>query len=86
MAAERDYYSGAFLDWFPGNIQDLNSIAGVLQCPPAVKEQYNEKARLSRESETRHFAAHYSLSPVSGKSPTECLYSLVSQITTSKNE
>ena len=44
MVADKDYYSGAFLDWFPGNIQDLNSISGVLQCPPAAMKQYNETA------------------------------------------
>lgn len=44
MTADRDYYSGAFLDWFPGNIQHLNSIACVLQCPPAAQQQYNETA------------------------------------------
>lgn len=60
MTADRDYYSGAFLDWFPGNIQHLNSIACVLQCPPAAQQQYNEtagRAEQSRDSETRHFAA-----------------------------
>lgn len=64
MTADRDYYSGAFLDWFPGNIQHLNSIACVLQCPPAAQQQYNEtagRAEQSRDSETRHFAAHSSL-------------------------
>lgn len=44
MTADRDYNSGAFLDWFPGNIQHLNSIASVLQCPPAAQRQYNETA------------------------------------------
>lgn len=44
MTADRDYYSGAFLDWFPGNIQHFNSIACVLQCPPAAQQQYNETA------------------------------------------
>lgn len=44
MTADGDYYSGAFLDWFPGNIQHLNSIASVLQCPPAARQQYNETA------------------------------------------
>lgn len=44
MTEDRDYYSGAFLDWFPGNIQHLNSIACVLQCPPAAQQQYNETA------------------------------------------
>lgn len=61
MTADRDYYSGAFLDWFPGNIQHLNSIACVLQCPPAAQQQYNEtagRAQQSRGSETRHLAAH----------------------------
>lgn len=41
MTADRDYYSGAFLDWFQGNIQHF-SIACVLQCPPAAQQQYNE--------------------------------------------
>lgn len=41
MTADRDYYSGAFLDWFPGNIQHF-SIACVLLCPPAAQQQYNE--------------------------------------------
>lgn len=35
---------GAFLDWLPGNTQHLNSIAGVLQCPPAAQRQNNETA------------------------------------------
>lgn len=49
MTADRDYYSGAFLDWFPGNIQHLDSITSVLQCPPAAQQQYNETAGI------RHF-------------------------------
>ena len=49
MTADRDYYSGAFLDWFPGNIQHLNSIASVLQCPPAA-QQYNETAGRAEQS------------------------------------
>lgn len=50
MTADRDYYSGAFLDWFPGNIQHLNSIASVLQCPPAAQQQYNETAGRAEQS------------------------------------
>ena len=53
MTADRDYYSGAFLDWFPGNIQHLNSIASVLQCPPAAQRQYNETAEQSRAEQSR---------------------------------
>lgn len=58
MTADRDYYSGAFLDWFPGNIQHLNSITCVLRCPPAAQQQHNETAG---RAETRHLAAHSSL-------------------------
>lgn len=75
MTADRDYYSGAFLDWFPGNIQHLNSIACVLQCPPAAQQQYNEtagRAGQSRDSETRHFAAHSSLYNEGGSSDFTC--------------
>lgn len=39
---DRDYYSAAFLDWFPGNIQHLNSIASVLHYPLAAQQQNNE--------------------------------------------
>lgn len=42
--ADRDYYSTAFLDWFPGNIQHLNSIASVLHYPLAARQQNNETA------------------------------------------
>lgn len=38
----------SFLDWFPGNIQDLNwngGGGGVLQCPTAAVKQYNETDR-----------------------------------------
>lgn len=35
---------GAFLDWFPGTIQHLNSITCVLQCPPAAEQRHNETA------------------------------------------
>ena len=39
---DRDYYSEVLPDWFPGNIQHWNSIAGVLQCPPTVRKLHNK--------------------------------------------
>lgn len=70
MAVDRDYYSGAFLDWFPGNIQHLNSIASVLQCPPAARRQNNETADRAGGggvgSEAGRFAAHSRFRGVGG--------------------
>lgn len=51
---DRDYYSASFLDWFPGNIQLLNSIASVLHYPP--RQQNNETADRAGDSETGRFA------------------------------
>lgn len=58
MTEDKDYHSGPFLDWFPGNIQHLDSIARVLQCPPAAQQQHNETAG---RAEQGHCAAQPSL-------------------------
>lgn len=79
MTADRDYYSGAFLDWFPGNIQHLNSIACVLQCPPAAQQQYNETAGRADRAEQglrnkTLCCAHYSSVCGSADCPCCCFY------------